>query len=98
LHTLGLSHDGQERLLAGADEEELQADAEDQRDPQQRRQRGKQPPALDLREKRRRQPRVPAELDQAHLLLQPDRPDLRPDRIGLQPLSQRRRQHPTLSL
>jgi len=49
LHTLGLSHDGQERLLAGADEEELQADAEDQRDPQQRRQRGKQPPALDLR-------------------------------------------------
>jgi len=39
LHTLGLSHDGQERLLAGADEEELQADAEDQRDPQQRRQR-----------------------------------------------------------
>ena len=66
-HPLALAGDRDDRLLAGAGEEEFEADAEDQRDAQQRRQRRKQAAALDLREHRRRQSRVLPELDETHL-------------------------------
>src|SRR4029450_13003878 len=36
--------------------------------------------------------------EESHLLFQPDRPDLRTDRISLEALSQRGRQHPFSSL
>jgi hypothetical protein len=44
-------------------EEELQADAEDESNPQQGRQRGEETAAFDLREQRRRQPGVLAQVD-----------------------------------
>jgi len=87
------SDDAQHRLIPGASEEVLETDAEDESNPQQRRQRRKQLAALDLRQHRRRQPGVFAELDQPHLLLQAQRADGRANRVLLQSIPQRRRQH-----
>ena len=62
----------------------IEADAEDQRDPQQRRQRRKQQAALEFREHRGRQAGMPGQLDEAHLLAQPERPQARRNPVRLE--------------
>jgi hypothetical protein len=78
------------RLVA---EEVVEAHAEHQRDPEKGRQRRIDVRPLDLREQRRRQPGVPPELDERHLLLQAKSPDLFSDLVAPQPFFQRVRQH-----
>jgi hypothetical protein len=90
---LALARDRDERFFARPGEEELQADTEDERNPEQRRQRREETAALDFREQRRRQPGVLAQVDEADLLLQPERPDLGADAVVIQSVLQRSRQH-----
>jgi hypothetical protein len=71
----------------------LEPDAEHQRDAQERRQGRKQETALDLRQHRRRQARVPPELHEAELLPEPERAQLRPDAVLLQARRERVRDH-----
>src|SRR5688572_29812956 len=53
-------------------------------------------PALDLREQRRRQTGVAAELDEPHPLLQPQRAQLLADPVAAQSVLQSLRKHPDL--
>ena len=75
---IGATQHGEHAVFAVIREEVVKVDAEHHRDSQERGQRRKHLVALQLGQERRGEARMPAELDEAELLLEPQGPELLP--------------------
>ena len=85
------------RLLVAGDEV-LEPHAEDESDPQESRERGEEAAPLDLGKQGRGESGVAAELDQPHLLREPEAAQLVADGVGPKTLFEGRGQHVHLLL
>ena len=83
-HPILLAHDADHAPLAFVGEEVIQPDGIHHRNPQQRRQSREELAPFEFRKQCRRKPGMLAEFDQPHVLLEPQGPQLLPDRVALQ--------------